>query len=321
MVNPNLAEIITTTLRNFTPESIADNVSEKNALLFRLKEKGKIRMLDGGREIDKAIYYDETGTFQYYNGYDTLDISPSDVITSAVYSWKNASTAVSISGDEARQNSGKSQRFDLVKSRIENAMNTMSNNINVGMYSDGTGSGGKEIGGLQLLVADDPTTGTVGGINRATYDFWRNQTFDATTDGGAAASATNIRSYMNNVWNEAIRGTDQPDLIVADGNYYGFYEDQLQDQMRFTTSKMADAGFESLKYKSADVVLEGSNAIPTNHMYFLNTNYLGLDAHRDAFFAPQDSKSSVNQDAIVVPIYFSGNMTMSNAARQGVLKD
>ena len=34
----------------------------------------------------------------------------------------------------------------------------MLNNISSGVYSDGTGSGGKQIGGLQLLVADDPTT-------------------------------------------------------------------------------------------------------------------------------------------------------------------
>ena len=54
-------------------------------------------------------------------------------------------------------------------------------------------------------------------------------------------------------------------------------------------------------------------------MYFLNTDYLGLDAHRDAFFTPKPAKESINQDATVVPLIFMGNMTMSNAARQGVL--
>ena len=36
-----------------------------------------------------------------------------------------------------------------------------------------------------------PSTGTVGGINRATYSFWRNEAKDATTDFGAAATSAN----------------------------------------------------------------------------------------------------------------------------------
>jgi hypothetical protein len=43
-------------------------------------------------------------------------------------------------------------------------------------------------------VADTPTSGTVGGIDRATYSFWRNQTYDATTDGGSAATTANIQT-------------------------------------------------------------------------------------------------------------------------------
>jgi len=223
MVNPNLSEIITTTLRN-RGTAIADNVTEKNALLSRLKSKNKIRTLSGGRSIVRPLSYAENSTFQYYDGYEALNINPSDVLSSAEYNWKNANVSVSVSGSEERQNSGSNAIIDLVESRIENAMRTMANNINLGLYSDGTGSAGKEIGGLQLLVADDPTTGTAGGINRANYTFWRNVSYDATTDGGGAATATNIISYMNNVWNQLVRGTDMPDLIVADINYFGFYQ-------------------------------------------------------------------------------------------------
>jgi hypothetical protein len=74
------------------------------------------------------------------------------------------------------------QILNLLESRIKVAMKTLKNNVTIGMYSDGTGSAGKQIGGLQLLVADTPTSGTVGGISRANT-FWRNQTYDATTDG------------------------------------------------------------------------------------------------------------------------------------------
>jgi len=52
------------------------------------------------------------------------------------------------------------------------------------------------VNGLQLLVAAAPTTGVVGGIDRATWTFWQNQAYGAVTNGGAAATAANIQNYM-----------------------------------------------------------------------------------------------------------------------------
>jgi hypothetical protein len=53
----------------------------------------------------------------------------------------------------------------------------MINNISTDIYSDGTADGGRQINGLQALVAAVPTTGTVGGIDRSVTGntFWRNQ--------------------------------------------------------------------------------------------------------------------------------------------------
>ena len=188
MPSPNLSEIVTTTLRNRS-KKLADNVTENNAVLYRLKEKGKIKPVSGGRTIVQELEYAENGTYKRYSGYENLDISPSDVFTAAEFDFKQAAVAVSISGLEQLQNSGSDALLDLLEGRINNAEKTMVNNIAADMYSDGTADGGKQIGGLQLLVADDPTTGTVGGINRASYSFWRNATYDASTDGGAAATS------------------------------------------------------------------------------------------------------------------------------------
>jgi hypothetical protein len=189
------------------------------------------------------------------------------------------------------------------------------------MYSDGTGSSGKQIGGLQLLVADSPTTGTVGGINRATYSFWRNQKFQTTNDGGSAASATNIQRFMNTLYMQCMRGSDKPDLILADTNYYQFYWNSLQAIQRITQANEADAGFVSLKYLGADVVADGGigGGCPTKHAYFLNTDYLFWRPHRDRNMVPLDSIRSINQDATVQLIIWMGNMTLSNAELQGVL--
>ena len=97
----------------------------------------------------------------------------------------------------------------------------MANLIAAGLYSDGTGYGGKEITGLNLQVPVNPATGSPGGIDRATWNFWRSKMFDFTTDGGAAVTAANIQTYLNKLWGQLVRGNDRPDLIIVDATLWG----------------------------------------------------------------------------------------------------
>lgn len=321
MPSPNLGEIVVTTLRNRSGV-LQDNTTKNNALLRRLKQKDRIKTVSGGRTIVEEMDYAENATFMFYSGYDEIDISPSDVLTAAEYNYAQAAVAVSMSGLEELQNSGKAQVIDLLEGRMENAMRTMANNISLGCYSDGTGYGGRQIGGLQLLIADNPTTGTVGGINRANWVFFRNQKFSGVTDGGGAVSAVNITSYMNQLWLRCSRGADSPDLIIADNNYYNFYWASLQAIQRITSDSTAQAGFSTLKYMSADVVYDGGigGGCPANHMYFLNSNFIKYRPHAKRNMVPiNGERLSVNQDAMVKLIGFAGNMTLSNAMLQGVL--
>jgi len=323
MPSPNISEILTTTLE-YRTKKLRDNVSKNNALLSRLKEKGKAKPVAGGVTIREELEYAENGTFMYYSGYEQLNVSPSDVMTAAEFAWKQAAVAVVGSGLELRiQNASKEQVFNLLEKRISNAEKTMANNLAVGAYSDGTGSSGKQVGGLQLLVADSPSSGTVGGINRSTWSFWRNYAFDATTDGGAAASAANIQSYMNRVYLAISRGADHPDLIAADNAYFRLYWESLQANQRFTDTKLAAAGFDNLKYMGADVIFDGGigGACPANHMYFLNTDYIYWRPHSGTDMIVGDEFKPGNQDAVSKLILWAGNMTLSNAQLQGVLKD
>jgi hypothetical protein len=323
MASPNLSELVTTTLRSRT-RKLADNVTKQTALLNRLNTRGKVKPVSGGRTIVQELEYAENSTYQRYSGYEVLNISPSDVFTAAEYDWKQASVAVTISGLEQIQNAGPERIIDLMESRISNAEKTMTNNIGADVYSDGTADGGKQIGGMQLLVSDVPATGTVGGIDAATWAFWRNVAFDATTDGGAAATTANIQSYMNRVWVQLVRNADKPDLIVADNNYWRLYLESLQAIQRITSVSEASAGFSSLKYMTADVVLDGGfgGSAPTNHMYFLNTDYIFYRPSRERNMSVEEGdRVPINQDAIVKMIMFAGNATCSNRSLQGVLFD
>lgn len=321
MASPNLSEIVTTTLRRRS-KTLADNVSQHNALLSRMRSKGNSSLVPGGRTIVEELEYAENATFQYYSGYEILDVSPSDVISAAEFNWKQAAVNVTASGLETRiQNAGPEQIINLLESRIKNAEKTMANQISVGVYSDGTGSGGKQIGGLQSIVSD-AGTGTVGGINSTTFTFWKNQ-----TSGNVASidsSAVLLDAEMKNMWLETTRGTDGVDLIVSDQTLYKVFWDNLTDRQRITSATEGVQGFQSLKFVTADVVMDGgpnphNSGIPALHMYFLNTDYLKFKVHSATNFVPFERREPVNQDALVVPILFAGNLTCSNRSLQGIV--
>jgi hypothetical protein len=325
--NSSVSDIIATTIQSRSGE-LADNVTNNNPLLLKLKAKGNVRPFSGGNVILEEIMYNDTSTnnTNSYSGFETLNISPNSPISAAQFSIAQYASAVTISGLEMLQNSGKEQIIDLLEGRIKVAEAQLANRINLDLYGDGTGNGGKNLTGLAAAVADAPSSGTYGGISRATWSFWRNQAFSGVTNGGAAVSAANIQSYMTQLAIKLVRGTDKADLIVADNNYYNLYVNSLQAIQRVTDPEMAGSGFASLKFygggTSADVVLGGGigNQEPANHMYFLNTDYIFFRPHKDRNFVPiGGERQSVNQDAIVKLIGWAGNLTASGAQFNGVL--
>ncbi len=323
LINPSatVTEIVTTTLRNRTGK-LADNVTKNNALLYRLRARGRVKPVSGGRTIVQELNYQENQTYKRYSGYEVLNISPSDVFTGAEYNYAQAAVAVSISGLEMLQNSGEEAIIDLLEGRIENAEQTLTNNIALDIYSNGTADGGRQIGGIQLIVSTTPTSGIVGGIDPSVWAFWRNVFFSGVTTGGAAVSTATIQTYMNRVYLQLVRGADAPDLIVADNNFYRFYLESMQALQRVQDEDMAQLGFQTLKYMNCDVVLDGGfgGGAPVNTMFFLNTKYLFFRPHQDRNFAPLgDERFAVNQDAMVKLIGFAGNVTCSNRFLQGLL--
>lgn len=322
MASPNsvFTELVSTTFRNHDKE-IRDNVSKHNALLRRITAKGKVRIEDGGTSIVTPLDYAQNGTYQRYSGYDALNISASDVISAAEYAWKQVAVNVVASGLELRNNAGESRIINLVKARVNNAIRTFKNGMSGDLYSDGTAA--NQIGGLQALVAD-AGTGTVGGIDSSTFTFWKNkvQSAAAPLQGGAGItpSATTFESLMLPLWLALTRGDDMPDLIVMDNNYFTFFEQSQTSIKRYNDKDSADAGFVSMKYKGADVFFDGGSGIASNHAYFLNTDFLELVVHQDANMTVLDQRQSVNQDAVVIPVLWQGNLVTSNRSLQGVLK-
>ena len=316
MAFPNVSDIIATTIEQRS-RKVADNVTKNNAILKRLNGRGNVRPFGGGRIIYEELSFAENANAGWYSGYDLLPVAAQDVISAAQFDIKQAACPVTISGLEMLQNSGKEAFIDLLESRLIVAESTMANLISGGLYSDGTGAGGKEITGLDAAVSDTPATGTYGGINRVNWDFWRNKY--------AAGTTATLLADMNEMWASLVRGMDRPDLIMVDNVFWGAYVAALQANQRFTGTSEGKTGFgfPSIKYMDADVVLDGGigGFCPAGTAFFLNTKYLHYRPHSQREFtslAP-NKRYAINQDAEVQIMAWAGNLTTSGAQFQGRL--
>ncbi len=319
MASPNLSELVTTTLRNRSGV-IADNVTSNNGVLRAISMSGRVRTFDGGRDIVQELSYAENSTFKYYQGYEVLDVSPSDVISASNWDIKQAAVAVTISGLEGDvQNTGAESVTNLLESRIEVAEATMANNLHEGIYSDGTGTGGKQITGLQDIV-NSTVASTSGGINGSTFTFWQPKLYDF-SDESVTASATTIQGAMQTLCLRCTRGTDEPNLWVMGETYYQYFWEALTDIQRINNPARGQAGFNALQFKAADVIYDpaGTNFSATR-AYALNTNYLFWRPHVSRNFVPLPDRTSINQDATVSLLVFAGNLTCSNRSLQGVMQ-
>lgn len=321
MPSPNsyFTELVTTTHRKHK-KGIKDNLTNRNAFLKFIYKKGNYRTEDGGLSIVEPLDYTSNSTYQRYSDWDTLNISPSDVLTAAEYQWKQIAIHVTASGRELRINSGETQLEKLVAARMKNAYRTFDNNFSSDLYSAGSLS--NQIGGLQAIIPD-ATGSTLGGISATTWSFWERTAFDC-SDQSVTSSATTIEnSMLLPIWLDLDRGMgDQPDLILMDSVYYKYFEASQTSLKRYASARDIEAGIVGLMYKTASVMYDTTaSGIPASHAYLINTNYLKLVTHRDADLDEMAKKEPVNQDGEVVPILWMGNLTCSNRKLQGVIKE
>ena len=198
MASPNSSytDLITTTLEFRAPD-IADNVSANNAATAWMKKNGGYKLTAGGHKILEPLAFAANSNGGWYSGYDQLPVGPQEEISAAEFAWKQIAVPVVASGLETEvQNTGEAAVFDLLEERIKNAERTMANLVATGLFSDGTGSGGKQLTGLLAMCDSTPLTTVYGGIDKANFSFWRNKF----TDTGADPSSATIQGILNTMW-------------------------------------------------------------------------------------------------------------------------
>ena len=201
---------------------------------------------------------------------------------------------------------------------MKNLKKSLDDLFNAGLHSDGTGTSGKQIAGLQSIISITPTTGTVGGINRGTFSFWRNQQ----TSGAKTTSAfDNLRATMRSIYNLCSNGVagDHPTFGVTTRTVFEGFEGLLLANERFTTKDEADGGFANEIVKFKGMQLSYDDDCLSGAMFFGNPAYLKLAYQKGHWYKGHPAVEPANQTIKVFKVHCIATLITTNARMLGVV--
>ncbi len=318
MAVPNRGQLVAAAWEDYVKTDPADQVFQFFWLLENLRAGESFRK-GAGDPITGTIEYAINTTVKAMSEMETLDITRVDVFDRYEYAWKFVGGDMVMSEFEKQVTAGAAGKFDLEAAKIENLKNTMQQQMNGDLYSDGTGSGGKQAGGLQYLVSTTPTTGTVGAINRATYTFWRNQQ----TSGAKSSTAfDNLKGTMRSIYNLCSSGVGMqvPEFAVTDRTVFEGFESLSVSLERLVRSAATDkllSGFKGDHVMFKDIPLSFDYASPAGNCYILNRRNLFI--RYMLWMKAFPPETPVNQFADVVKILTIYNLCADNPRRLGVV--
>ena len=299
-------------------KQLTDNIFDEYPTLAYMRKSGKVQLENGGKEIKEDLLYG-TNNAEWFDGYDTLNTDAVDGITAAFYPRRYIATPITISMTEETENKKSEGAEKLLTAKTEQSMSTARDTINAAIFSAQTG---KSMLVFQDIIADTPTSGTVGGINRATNSWWRNQTQSiGDFDASSTPSYTGLKA-LGTLYNNCSEGNTQPDGVVMSLTSFGQYENILEgtgyarieqrDGKGIGTQKSGN----NLMFRNSEVWYDRD--IASSRLYCLNSKFLKLSIERSLNFAKTPFKEPSNQLAKVAFIVVGIQLVTNNARRLGV---
>lgn len=334
----NYDALLSTTLFNWS-KTLQDEISTANAFLYTLMKKqsgGYVTVSDIGERMALPLMY-ELGQADSYSGYDVLDVSPMEGITSAFFDWRQASVPIAISGDERLKNAGEEKMVDLLDAKSKQALAGIKTFLNQAiLYGAGgtsitsayvsTINGSSFVDPLPLLVKFDPTTTTtVGNIPQGSRTWWRNKTLTDTST-TFAGFLKNLR-HLRNDCGKGVGGF--PNLYVTDQNSYELYIAALAASHHNPSYQTADIPFDNVAFYGKPMTWDeftpdvsggsATQSATSGSLWMLNTDYWQIKAHTSRNFSTTPMVTPNDQDASTSHILWYGAAGVSNRRKQGVM--
>jgi hypothetical protein len=300
------------TLHNRRAE-VVDNIFDGTPFLFAMSRFGGTEVVDGGLEDVVPLMFSKNSTAGPFTDYDVLDVTPQNNETSARFEPTGEYATISISWMEEQRNKGRGRLINLLNQKIDDAMMSLRDRLNIDLLAGQPAAGSKAPNSITELIDEAPTadparTTAIGNIGNANT-WWRN----IATDGGAFTIAD-----MNAMWNDVSDGSDFPTFLLTHSTQFEYYENSQVGNIRYADTRIADAGFVSLQYKTAPIMWD-PNIGNNDEIYFINTKYMKLRTWAGGDFVTTDFVEPDNQAAKTAKILWMGNLVCSNRRRTGTL--
>lgn len=281
----------------------------ESAFMRELERQGAVERINGSPTIESTIDYQRNQGAEFQST-DLAPVSTSktEVLTAAQYEPAQLSIPITWSKKDEASNPTPNQKVALVKSLLENGINSHDDLIEEALFVADTD-------GFKGLPTILPSTGqgTVGGINAAVETWWRNYV------ASYLSNFSDIEAQMTVAYNTASKGTGAqltPKFLVSDAETQAGYEGQLQSLQRFVDTKEADAGFKVLAFKTARYVF---SQYATSSIYFLNPKSFTLKVFKNAFRLLGDTIELPNANGFIRKIFTLLQLTTNNKSRGAVL--
>ena len=300
-------------------------VSSDNYLNKRLL--GKSEAVDGGDYIKVPLRYG-TENFAGMSEYDSITLTPKDIMDEARFNWVHLNGNVSLSEKKMKvQNAGRRRLLNLVKVRMQNLADTFKDGMSDMLFKTDS----KSFDSLTDMVATQ--NNTIGGINASTSGLPYSWNPKVTAVSGTPTYQKLVDPTDNNYIVTLIRelvssltiGNDSPSLVLMPQVIWDAYEQALSDQKRFDASYRADGGFDVLKFRKVDVAVDnhvqgGSldpNSSSTSSMYAINEDYMGFYHASGYNFKSSPWKRAEMQHVFFTELDWYGGLCVSRRDMQG----
>ncbi len=329
MSDPNVGQVIASTFEAIVGKGRpTNNVFNSRALLRMLADpdaNGKARMtgykedVSGGRIFEYPIEYAENTNFGMIGEMDTIPTTRVDTFDAFQFNQRICAGTVIISKLEEARNKG-DQKFDVIAAKLANAKDSATAVMNRNMWT-GDGSG-NNFDGLSRLIANTPITGTVGGVNRATFTFARNR---ANSGAKTAVIYDNLRSSMTTTFNQcSLGGVDMvPTAAITDQTTFAAYESLLVAVEKIERSSKAtggDIGFlnDAIQFKGKCDLMYDEDA-PASEVRFTNPKALKFTVLSGCWMKMLPPVDPANQLVEATKVYTFGNLGFNGPRYLGVV--
>ena len=238
-------------------QPLSQQIQDK-PLLAAMKEAQKT--FGGGRgEIKGNVKADYTTAFMGYEHDDVVSyVNPAN-IKQYTYPWKELHAGIQMTltelkkagisvvdsaNSESTTNHSQQELFEisnLLEDKLEDMDEGTARSMNLIYWQDGSQSA-KVFPGVQALVADDPTTGVVGGIDRAANTWWRNRAAVGVNKITADKTNQTLTKFLRSEVRQLRRYGGQPKLWLCGSKFIENLELEVFEKGVYTQQGFVNKG-------------------------------------------------------------------------------